>query len=275
MDSLQTLRHHRDVVALETFSVQALDVTGMLKQIFPDIKKHFLDFTQRFSGTDKPVPLSRHQASFMKLLERHNYVDISPLTVYCPEGMKGTYLELAAVLKRGAEHSAKVMDLLNQYTTYLALLITNEYQRFSTENSAKVYQGLQEARTSLLKDIGACFNPGRHDTTMKYGEAVARNKDWELVFGEVDTLSKLSNSVSREKLNAKVKEATQYMEKIVQMLKDGKMESTAYEVAQELSEGAYQIACELEFFSTMYFRVMAFNTSINESVDKITDNLKS
>lgn len=274
MDSLQTLRHHRDVVALETFSVQALDVTGMLKSIFPDIKKHFLEFTARFSGTDKPVPLSRHQAAFMRLLERHNYVDIGPLTVYCPEGMKGSYLELAAALKSGAEHAAKVMDLLNQYTTYLALLITNEYQRFSTENSVKVYQNLQEERERILKDIGACFNPGRHDSTIKYSDAVSRNKDWELVFGEVDTLSKLSNSVSREKLNAKVKEATQYIEKIMQMLKDGKMESTAHEVAQELSDGAYQIACELEFFSTMYFRVMAFNTSVNESVDKITENLK-
>lgn len=275
MDSLQTLRHYRDVVALETFSVQALDVTGMLKNIFPDIKKHFLDFANRFTSNDKPVPLARHEAAFIKLLSKHNYVDIGPLTVYVPEGLDTDYLTLAAALKRGVEHAAKVQDLLNKYTTYLALLITNEYQRFSTENSAKVYAGLQEERESALKDIGACFKPGDHSTVKKLADVVGRNKDWELIFGEVDTLSKLTNGISRDTLNKKVKEATGYMDTVIKMLQAGKMESTAHEVAQELSDGAFQIASELEFFSSMYYRVMAFAESVNASVDKLTENLKS
>jgi hypothetical protein len=240
----------------------------------PDIKKHFLDFSQRFSSSDKPVPLSRNQASFVKLLSRHNYVDISPLTVYVPEGLIVDYLSFAQALKRGAEHAVKVQDLLNKYTTYLALLVTNEYQRFSTVDSAKAYENLQAEREEILREIGGCFKEGDHTTMVKYGDAVTRNKDWELVFGEVDTLSKLTNSVSRDKLNAKVKEASNLMESVIKMLRDGKMESTSHEVAKELSDGAYQIASELEFFTVMYYRVMAFAIAVNQSVDKITDNLK-
>lgn len=274
MDSLQTLRHHRDVVALETFSVQALDVTGMLRSIFPDIKKHFVDFTSRFSSNDKPLPLSRDQRRFVSLLAKHSYTDLVPLSVYVPEGLSADYLTFAQALKRGVEHAVKVQDLLNTYSTYLAMLVTNEFQRFSTENSAAVYKGLQEEREQILRDIGACFKPGSHDTQIKYGDAVARNADWSLIFGEVDTLSKLTNSLNRNVLNQKVKETTHLMEKVIAMLKEGKLESTAHEVAQELSEGAYQIASELEFFSVMYYRTLAFVTAVNSTVDKIEEVLK-
>jgi hypothetical protein len=274
MDSLQTLRHHRDVVALETFSVQALDVTSMLKKIMPDIRTNFSNFVARFSANDKPIPLSRDQRNFLKLVEKHNFVDISPLAVIVPEGFDSDFVTLGHVLHTATEHALKIRDLLNTYTTYLAMLITNEFQRFETKNSVQVYQGMATERDQILKELGALFKPGSHDTKSTYGRVVTRNKDWEVVFGEADSLSKTMNSVDRTALNHKVKEAAQLMEKVIQMLKDGKLESSAPEVAQELSEGAYQIATELEFFSAIYFRVMGYVTSVNETVDKITDVLK-
>lgn len=274
MDSLATLRHHRDVVALETFSAPMLDVNAMLRNVFPDIKKHFLEFTSRFSSNDTPIPLSRDQRSFVQLLGKHSYVDIAPLSVFVPEGLNVDYLSFAQALKRGAEHAVRISNLLNTYTTYLAMLITNETQRFSTENSAAVYKGLQEDREEILRQIGGCFLAGSHTSTVKYGDAVARNADWPLVFGEVDTLSKLTNGVNRNLLNQKVREASQLMEKVIAMLKDGKMAGSAPEVAQELSDGAYQIASELEFFSVIYYRVLAFVTAVNSSVEKVESILK-
>lgn len=274
MDSLQTLRHHRDVVALETFSVQTLDVTSMLKKVMPDIKSHFSNFVARFSANDKPIPLSRDQRNFIKLVEKHNFVDISPLAVVVPEGFDADFVVLGNVLHQAADHALKVRDLLNTYTTYLAMLITNEFQRFETKNSVQVYQGMQTERDQVLKELGALFKPGSHETKRQYGQVVTRNKDWEIVFGEVDALSKQMNSVDRTALNHKVKEAGQLMDKVISMLKDGKLESSAPEVAQELAEGAFQIASELEFFSVIYYRVMAYVTSVNTSVDKITEILK-
>lgn len=275
MDSLGYLKHHRDVVALETFSVATLDVNAMLKNIFPEIKRHFLEFTSRFSSNDQPIPLSRDQRAFMRLLEKHNYVDIAPLGVFVPEGLTVDYVSFAQALKRGVDHAVKVQDLLNKYTTYLALLITNEFQRFETQNSAKVYDGLQAEREEILKEIGACFKPGSHETKAKYDEVVKRNNDWPIVFGEIETLSKTINSVNRGVLNKKVREASELMEKVITMLKAGKMEGSAPEVAQELSDGAYQIASELEFFSVMYYRTLAFVTAVNASTDKVTEVLSA
>jgi hypothetical protein len=274
MDSLGYLKHHRDVVALETFSVATLDVNAMLKNIFPEIKKHFFEFTSRFSANDAPIPLSRDERAFVRLLEKHNYVDIAPLGVYVPEGLNVDYVSFAQALKRGAEHAAKVQDLLNKYTVYLAMLVTNEFQRFETQNSAAVYKGLQEEREEILREIGGCFKQGSHETKRKYDEVVKRNADWPIVFGEIETLGKLTNSVNRNVLNTKVKEATALMEKVINMLREGKMEGSAPEVAQELSDGAYQIASELEFFSVMYYRVLAFVTAVNATTDKVTEVLK-
>jgi hypothetical protein len=274
MDSLQTLRHHRDVVALETFSVQALDVTGMLKKMMPDIKTHFSNFISRFSSNDKPIPLSKDNRAFIKLLEKHNYVDLEPIAVDVPEGLDVDFLAFAHILNSAVDHAVKVQQLLNTYTTYLAMLITNEFQRFETKNSVQVYQGMAAEREQILKEMGACFKQGSHETKAKYGDMIQRNKDWELIFGESDKLSKTINSVGRDALNSKVKEAAQLMDKVIQMLKDGKMESTAHEVAQELSEGAYQIASELEFFSVVYYRVLGFVTAVNSSAEKVREILE-
>ena len=273
MDSLQTLRHYRDVVALETFSVQALDVTTMLKRMMPDIRTHFSNFVARFSATDKPIPLTRDQRMFIQLLEKHNYADLAPLGVTVPEGLSVDYLAFAHILKQASDHAVKVQQLLATYTTYLAMLVTNEFQRFETKNSVQVYQGMATEGEQILKEMGACFKPGSHETKASYGDVIARNKDWELVFGEADSLSKQMNSVDRTALNKKVKEAAELMDKVIQMLKDGKMESSAHEVAQELSEGAYQIAQELEYFSVVYYRVLGFVTAVNATVAKVREVL--
>lgn len=273
MDSLKQLRHHRDVIALEAFSVPTLDVNLLLKQVFPEIKHHFLEFTSRFTANDKPIPMSHGQYAFVGELSKHNYVDIVPLTSYVPEGLIVDYLSYAQALSRAVDHAVKVQDLLNTYTTYLAMLITNEHQRFSTQNSVAIYQGLQEKREEILREMGSCFKQGSHETDVKYGDVVKRNADWPYVFGEIDSLSKQINSVNRKVLNQKVKEATELMEKVIAMIKEGKLENSAPEVATELSNGAYQIASELEFFSVVYYRVVGFVTAVNSTVDKVQNIL--
>jgi len=64
------------------------------------------------------------------------------------------------------------------------------------------------------------------------------------------------------------------LETILDKIKRNEFQQMSPEVINNLSEGTYQMARELEFYSVIYFKVQVFINSINKTIDHFKSVVK-
>ena len=265
---LNTIRIQRDTVALEFLSGGRL--AAMAKSVLPDMVASFRSSLPDFNANDKPIPLSSRQREFIRLVEKHSYTNLAPLSVFVPEGLDATYKDYIARLDVSVDHIKHIIDdVLAPFTTYLSQLITNRDQVFNTASMDSLFSKLEEGRKNAHASIGECFKQGSTRTEVKYGDAVKRNADWEEVLHNSDHISTEMNRIDRKQLARKVKECSDLLEIVIAKIKRGELDNAADAVVQNLSNGTYQVASEVEFFSVTYYRVDALCKSIKATTEKI------
>jgi hypothetical protein len=258
-----TLKHQRDLVALEAFSVP--DLSGLVRKVFPTIEGSLKGF-RNFFTSQPAVGMTSKQSEFVKTIEKQRYTNIMSLTAYVPEGLKVTYLEYARALFPAADHAAGSVKLLDDYALFLSLLVSDKLAIHDTTSRNKVFVELATKREQLLKDMGACFEKGSTRTDRKIEDVVQRNADWPEVFKHVGDISTVMNKIERKHLNKKIEECTELLERIGQKIERGEFDKVSPEVILDLSDGAYQVASELEFYAAMYYRTQALATAVDRTV---------
>jgi len=268
--TLTTLQHQREWISIEAFASLTLDIPDLLQRCLPHARSAFSEFIAHFVPSDKGVSLNRDQQAFMKVVEQHKYLDLAPTAAYVPEGLKVPYLHYINLLGPAVDHALKVQATLTTYTAYLALLLTNRDQRFSTKDSAVVYKAMEAKRTQLNADLGSCFNDSSHRTDVSYADVVERNTEWPTLLHAATALGTDINSVNRKILQKDVDSAVELIDRLIEMVQRGELKDASPNIALELSDGAYQVACELEFLAIVTYRVMALTTAINRTTTRIT-----
>jgi len=260
-----TLRLRRDLVALEAFTTP--DVVGLLKRVFPSIKEELGSFMARFSPNEQGLALTGSQKVFLHDLGKHNYADVMALSAWQPEGLKVSYLEYAAALEPAVAHCARIMDdVLAPYSAYLAGLVTNLDAKYSSENITLNYKSMNIGRDLLTSTLGRCFVPGSNKAMTTIAQVIKRNADWPAVFTNTDVLVQTMNRVDRQALKKKINECTELLDRISAKIKREEFEGVDPNVLQNLADGAYQVASELEFYSVTYYKVLALTEAVNRTV---------
>lgn len=270
-DALLTeLRITRDTVAFEAFQVAGIDIHKLAQDTIPTLVRAFNTVSSVFNPAEPGAPITADERAFLRLIESHKYLDLAHLPAYVPEGMEETYLNYAAILGQAVDHALEAVGMLNHFSTFIAMLITNREQQLMTKSDVRMYQNLVKDREGLLKEMAAAFKNGSHKTDVLYKDVINRNSDWAAVFATTDKLSKKVNGVDRKGLIKKVEETSGFLDKLAKLVADGKMENVSPEVVNELAEGAYQIASELEFFSVVYYRVLAYTTAVTRTTTSLS-----
>lgn len=269
---LKKLQLQRDIVAIEAFSVH--DVTGFMKGIFPAIKEDFIGFTKLFTPHDKPVGLLPEFRNFEHEISKHTYLDIKELGAYVPEGMDVSYREYADYLLPATKHVMGVMQTLSEFSVYLARLVSSNELHLSTGDLAAKYRGLEEARKLINEDLGKCFAKGSTRTDVSIGKVVARNAEWPDLFNMAEDMTKNVFSIDRPKLIKLIHETSELMEAVERKIKAAEMDGVSPNVVQNIADGAYQVASELEFFAVTYYKVEVFVTCLNRTVEHFKTVMK-
>lgn len=259
------LRIYRDQLAMEAIS--APDVTAYFKGIFPAVVDTFQSFIHNIRPSDQALSLAPSHRDFLKALPRHSYTDLTALIAYQPEGLAVPYLEYAEALLQAAEHAGTIMETLNPYSVYLAQLITNPDLKLSTNSRDKEFKFLEQERDKLNNQLGACFKKGSTKAETTYGAVIQRNKDWDDIFMRLEAISRNVNGVDRKVLLKKIEECSSHLDVIIKKIGQGDMEGVANQTVMNLSNGAYQIACELEFFSVVYFKSEVLLAAVHKTLD--------
>jgi hypothetical protein len=62
---------------------------------------------------------------------------------------------------------------------------------------------------------------------------------------------------------------------IIDKIQKNEIEHVSPEVTQNLAFGAYEVAREIEFFSVVYYKVLALTTSVDATTVKVNNFIKN
>jgi hypothetical protein len=260
---LNSLRISSARISLEAFS--GGDTASLLTGVFPGIVDDVKSFFSQFMPSAPGLTLGFNEHDFIKSISKHSYMDIMPLAAFVPEGMDTTYLKYSKELMRASEHAAEVINVLNRYSLFLGQLINNSDAKLSSTKMSD-YKGLEIERLKLNEELGKCFKHGSTQAETTIGKVIDRNSDWPKVFEETNVIMKLMNNVNRDTLNKKIKECVELLDIILAKVKRNEFQGMSPQGISNLSEGAYMIASELEFFAAVYYKAIGLSTSVERTI---------
>jgi hypothetical protein len=82
-------------------------------------------------------------------------------------------------------------------------------------------------------------------------------------------MSKEINKIERSHLNKKVDECVEMLDRISNRIHEGHFDKVSPAILIDLSDGAFQVASELEFYSIVYYRVLGLSESISRTIKHI------
>lgn len=265
-----SLRIQRDRLALEAMS--GADIKALLTDAFPSFHKEIKGFFGFFSANESGIALTSEQHNFLRELNKHTYLDISPLKAFVPEGMDVPYTNYSAELLIAVMHASRVLSgPLSAYSLFLSQLITNADQRLSSLSTTKVHKELAAEREKMNAALGKCFKKGSTETESSIGKVTQRNGDWQHVFQNSENMLHLINTVDRKVLNKKIEECSMLLDKVMELINRGDFADMSPAAFETLSSGAYEIASELEFFAAIYYKVETFASALNRTIAHFQD----
>lgn len=264
--------------SLTSVMTAALDgianIPAKLTDTFPNLLRGFSG-TEDLTALPELVPTTKEEARFIEHTKKISYLEMRELKAYVPEGLVVSYLEYLKELKPVVGQLQRIIpDVLNPYATFLAHLVSNKNAALATGNAGFDHNGLSEKRKAAYAAISECFSASNTGSETTVESVVDRNADWLVVFSEVKTLITELKTVNRNTIKTLIKQCEDYLEIIYCNLKEQKLEDITSEVALSLSQGAMSVACEIEHFSVIYYRVLSLEGTIAATVNKINSVLE-
>lgn len=272
-DPMRELDRLRNNVSME--AINFAGIKSALADFLPSVKENFERFSHQFTQRDLPITLKANEREFIKLLNTKQYLDMSSYAVFVPEGLAVPYSTYIEVLKDAIDHCFHTTEKsLNEFSTFLAQIITNRELKYYTAPLKPKHDAMEKARTQLVTRLNNCFNQ-TNATTSTYADVVGRNAEWSNIFSLLSVMSDTINKISHTALHKKSEECNMLLSTIINQIRKGDYTDAGPEVTNNLAAGAYQVACEIEFFSSVYYRMMTFNTAIGDTVKKVTEQAQA
>jgi hypothetical protein len=244
-------------------------VKGKLVDTLPNIIMGLSSVGQTLE-IDKKAPLSKDQHKFLKIVKEIPYSELRELKAFNAEGVKVSYLDFLMLLDPTMHYVNNIQkQVLEPYMFFLAQLVTDKKASISTQNDKLDYQKLEKAREAIFKDFSKMYDKDSYKASCNVKDVVDRNADWTVVLEKNAACMHMVNAIDRHLIRSQITLCTDYLNIIYNNLKSGDTEKNSPEVAERLSNGAYQVASEIQLLSTTHYRALALNGSIENTIAAI------
>lgn len=263
---IRSLQISSERIALEAHIVS--DLVGLVKKAFPQILDDFKGLLGFTNPLEQAIQLTPEARSFVNdIARKHSYVDIAPLNAWVPQGFKGDYLSYVPCLELQVAHVERLLsETLGPFTGFLAKVLTNYDDQLSTQ--AINYTKLETVRKHLEDQNAMFYEAGSTRAQSSLGQVVKRNNDWEPLLHSTNELITRMNKIDRKVITKKIAESADLLERLIRLIKNNKIPHISPQVVTTLSNGAYQVAKEVEFYSIVYYRVLAFCDAVSKTVSQ-------
>ena len=244
------------------------------KGLFPTIVNAFntsdgIDKLPKYEG------LGKEHRAFLQKLSAHSYGELRGMRAYRPAGLQVSFLTYLKELDIAVEHIRSFPSgTLTPYLTFLAQLTTHGNAALSTDEHRSGHQALAAKRDAMDKAFAKMFKPGDTSTETTVGVVIERNAEWPDLLVEANSLANKIEGMRLAPIQQMVKQAEDYLDMLFHQAQQGKLENATPEVMQNLADGAYQIASELEFLSVTYYRAIVLNQAIKDTMAHLFDAIK-
>jgi hypothetical protein len=246
-----------------------------LSQLLPDMIAGFKASPQ-LKGLAHIAPLSGDQKGFARLMEMHSFLEVREIKAFVPEGFQSTFLNLVTELDKSVERATQMqVRVLQPFLTQLAHLTAGGMALKSTDDMSSLHVAMAASREDLYNGYSAMFSKNDNSARRKLGLVVERNGDWTAIMQNTNALVSKMESIQRDRIDLLIKQAEDYLDIIHDKVVKGEFSEVNPEVCKALADAAYEVACELEFISITYFRVLELKGSVQNTmveVKRVIDN---
>lgn len=234
------------------------------KGFIPKITSAFKAATA-LSQTPNYEGITSDHKRFVELLNKHSYAELRNLKAVRPTGLAVPFLTYLQTLDVAVHHAlAFKSETLDVYTMFLAKLTSTKDALICTDER-KLFTKIEKGRADVEAEFAKQFKTTDNTTDTKLAAVVDRNADWIDVFGQMDQVRRTLDRINLKDIELTVSHANDYLEVVYHQIKNGEIKNMSDEVIRQLSDGAYQVACEVEFLSLIYYRVVTLEVAIKDT----------
>ena len=262
---------HYESVITDTFPMRVVSLesnvignaVAAIKGYFPRLKEAILP---AFTKLDEVKPFIGRDDNYYKLtskekdvedfLNRTQYQDAKIFTVPTPEGFIGNYVGYARELFNVLEYTQSVsLPAIDAYYARLANIITNKDPKLSNKDLTKEYKTLAKDRTATNSKLTAYFLRGSNQAQNKFEKVFKTNDEVMELFRLRHKMIDAIKEYPLSKVKKTSEKVTDSLDTLIQLANTGKLEYITGAQLKNITEGAYEIARQIEFFAINYYRL--------------------
>ena len=253
---LKSVKHDLSYIALEASVLS--NMVDTIKSVFPDMLANLKN--SFFSTQNLPniqIQMSSDHQFIVKEIKAFPFTEYGNLSVAVPEGFKGDYVSYLKELINATDSLKELSNkIIKPYYVYLSVFLSNKDAKKSTHNNDSFYKQINASRDKVSKDIGKFFNPTDPTAKLKVNKLI-HNTGGVKDVSEFSTLLKSHiDKVDISEISKMSNQCLDLLAMIVDEINKGNITNVTPEITTNLSNGAYEVAKELEMFSVVYFRIM-------------------
>ncbi len=264
-------------LSIETIALEA----GVLSNMVDTVKRTFPGLingvTTAFTNLDsnssigKIGEVTKDQQRLIEFIQKSDYMDFDTYKVTVPEGFIATYLEALEVCENAIDYMQYVKDVvLKEFRVYLSVFISNKDSKISSKDNTFKYKEYKSKRDAVNSSFGKLYRANSYDVNSTYHKVIRRNSDFYSLLNSFNKVSKQLKEVDIDFIKQEIKEIIDLIDLIYTQAKENKIETISPEAIQNISNGAFHTASDVETIAACYFRTK----TILVSIDNFLNGLK-
>lgn len=247
----------------------------LAKSYLPAIFSNFKTDIKQINLEQKDlIPLDKVQNKLITIIDQLNYVDIKDLELPVCSGFHSNLLVGFGVTEDIIKKMTELHTVIKDFHTYVAVFLTNKDAKKKTVDLTNNNKKIEAIIKSMKDSIATIFLDGSNDNTLTFSKLFTNNNEFKKAVREHNYLNKkIEDDIKIKEVKQLIEEIAEYLDSVMESLKQDKVDSLSPECVKSLSEGTYQVALAAEAFSMGYFKILGIMNIVPGFQNYITENL--
>lgn len=278
---------HMDTVRTrQAIAMEAEVLSNMVKSIakyFPSLFEGFSAISTQLSNlvgfTTKPAEqkeLDRRQQALVDAIMPLDYSFLTGTTIPVPEGFVGRPADYARDLQDVLMYYKEIsLEATKDFYVTIAAVLTNKDQKISLHDETRKFKALERQREDRNKELMKHFQRSSTMAGQKYGKLFGAHVELAQYFKEVNRLRDALPGYDLDEIRELTHRVVDTLEALINQVESGGDMRITPEVAKNLSDGAYEIAKQIEFFAINYYRAQVLINVTDSVVERLERRLEA
>lgn len=275
---LQVDNHVSLKLAVETISLEAglfANTISVAKNLLPSIHsglKKVFNFTNDLPEAEKLN--TKQQSIVLKNIQNTSFTDLDKLEIHIPEGFSGDFLSAADTIDKSIAYINDAVDnTLKHYRIYLSVFLSNKDAKISLKDENAFLKTAANKREDINKLYSEFYIKDSYVNKNVYTKVVRRNADLKELFSRYNAITNKLQAIDLKNIKQQLDTVTDLLDTIIKQIEDNKIENISPEALTNLSNGAYEIAQQMETIAACYFRALGISIAVGNMTEKLDKRL--